>query len=278
MGVAYAEVIGDPIDHSKSPLIHKLWLEKLGIEGDYRAMRVTPPDLSAYLAARKTDPFWRGCNVTMPLKSSATAMVDVTDPSSIWTGSTNCLFWNGRSLVACNTDTTGIAMAVGDIRLQSEPAVIIGSGAAARSALWVLREKEVGEVRVIARDPRVGAAQLTEFGLFGRVHDMSDAVAACSGAALVINATPLGMAGFPLMPELILEGIRHTRTDGTIFDMVYFPARTELLAESQRLGRRTVDGLTMLVEQARDSFGKFFDGDARALRAFDPELRELLAP
>ncbi len=79
MGVPYAEVIGDPIAHSKSPLIHKFWLEKLGIEGDYRATRVTADELPAYFAARRSDPDWRGCNVTMPLKEAAYQLLDV-DP------------------------------------------------------------------------------------------------------------------------------------------------------------------------------------------------------
>ena len=76
MGIPYAEVIGDPVAHSRSPLIHKFWLERLGIEGDYRATRATAGELPAYLAARRSDPDWRGCNVTMPHKQAILPLLD----------------------------------------------------------------------------------------------------------------------------------------------------------------------------------------------------------
>ncbi|HEX9963692.1 MAG TPA: shikimate dehydrogenase [Allosphingosinicella sp.] len=278
MGIPYAEVIGDPIAHSKSPAIHKFWLGKLGLEGDYRASRVKPNEIAAYLSERRGDPDWRGCNVTMPLKRLVELHLDHVDPSSDWAGSTNCIFWDDpETLAGCNTDASGVAFALQQSSLGFQAAAIIGSGAAAQCALWHLRDEEIAHVRFVARNQEEAARLLDLMKVAGETYPLEKAADAFSGVTAIVNASPLGMHGFPDMPSEILDGLRHSRIDATVCDMVYNPVVTELVAEATRMGRKTADGLTMLVGQARDSFYHFYRGDYATIDdAWDAELREFL--
>jgi shikimate dehydrogenase len=278
MGAPYAEVIGDPVAHSKSPAIHKFWLGKLRLEGDYRATLVRPQDFAAYLSDRRGDPDWRGCNVTMPLKRLVEPHLDLVDASSEWAGSTNCIFWDDAvTLAGCNTDSSGVGIALGEANLRFKAAAIIGSGAAAQCALWHLRDEEIAHVRFLVRNREEAARLLNLMGVPGEVYPIEEASEAFSGVSAIINASPLGMNGFAKMPFEVLAGLRHSRIDATVFDMVYDPVVTELLAEAWRMGRKIADGLTMLVAQARDSFYHFYRGDYAAVDAqWDAELRELL--
>src|SRR4051812_14114027 len=127
----YAEVIGDPIAHSKSPAIHSFWLKKLGLEGTYSATLVT--DLNAYFAARGGDPDWRGCNVTAPHKQAVIPFLDETSP----VGAVNCIMRDGGRLVGLNTDVDGLEEALSGA--DRSRIVLIGAGGAAqagRAAPW----------------------------------------------------------------------------------------------------------------------------------------------
>jgi shikimate dehydrogenase len=276
MGIPYAEVIGDPIAHSKSPIIHKFWLDKLGLEGHYRATKVSSGEFKAYLELRRKDPDWRGCNVTMPLKKEIGPYLDVIDPSSEWAGSSNCVFWDGGDLTGANTDTSGVALALEDVLLPHQVAVMIGAGAAAQTAASILKWEEVAELRVIARNLERVTEVLDSVRLVGRFYTTDEAEAACSGAMVVMNASPLGMSGFDPMPQAVIDAVRHTRIDATIFDMVYTPNPTDLLLRAKQFGRRTVDGLTMLIGQARDSFIHFFNAAPPLDDESDSQLRKLL--
>ena len=129
MAIPYAEVIGDPIGHSKSPLIHKFWLEKLGLRAEYRATRVTPADLPRYLATKRNDVSWRGCNVTSPLKQTAAGMVGAPAGLCEFVGAVNCVTRTPFScLVGTNTDLAGIAEALKGVPLEGRNAVLIGAG------------------------------------------------------------------------------------------------------------------------------------------------------
>jgi shikimate dehydrogenase len=276
MGVPYAEVIGDPVAHSKSPLIHKYWLEQLGMEGDYRATRVTAGELPRYFETRRADPDWRGCNVTMPLKRGVESLLDRIDPSSEWADATNCVYWDGDELWGCNTDSSGVATAIDGASVYRKPVVVIGSGAASRAALWMLAMEEPAELRVVARNLDRASVVLDGLQPPGRCFPLSDADEAFSGASVVINATPLGMSGFAAMPSNLLAAIRETSIDARIIDMVYDPLETRLLATAREFGRRCRDGLITLVGQAQDSFGHFFDDLAPRFAWEDGQLRQRL--
>jgi shikimate dehydrogenase len=269
MGIPYAEVIGDPIGHSKSPIIHGFWLSKLGLEGEYRRTLVRREELGAFMESRRADPDWRGCNVTIPHKERVAALVDDAEDRDV--GAINCVLPAHGGLIGRNTDTAGVEAA-----LQGSPGnriCLIGAGGAARGALAFLERRQTMDVSLIVRDV-AKARHLQSHVVSGRVYSFDQCEQALAGAEWVINATPLGMTGQPPMPERVLDALRETEHYALVFDMVYQPLETPLLVRARQLGRRTADGLTMLIGQARPAFEFFFGRPAP--REHDAELRELL--
>ncbi|PWG02506.1 shikimate dehydrogenase family protein [Sphingosinicella humi] len=275
MGVPYAEVIGDPIDHSLSPLIHNFWLEKLGIEGEYRATRIRPTELSDYLEGRRTDIWWRGCNVTAPLKEVAADLVGSPAGLCRFVGAVNCIV---RTPMAClygtNTDMLGVAEALRNTKLDGAIVCLIGSGGAARSVLCHFQGKPVARVRILARNVEKAAKLVEGFDGVFEVIGMDDARAAFGNASIIVNATPLGMTGKPPMVADVINGLAGADPDATIFDTLYAPPETELLSKARNIGLHTVNGLPMLIGQAAPAFELFFG--APAPREHDAELRERL--
>lgn len=269
MTIPYAEVIGDPIGHSKSPLIHKFWLQKLGAIGDYRAHHVRPEQLAPYIAERAQDLSWRGCNVTFPHKI---AVLDcVTDPGGVRNsiGAVNTVLRAADgSLVGTNTDAAGFFAPIADLAWEDAPVAIVGNGGAAHAILFALSRVKVGPVTVLARNPLKGAALLSKFGLKGTVQALDKALPAVK---LLVNATQLGMAG---QPPLALD-LSTLPDDAWVYDIVYTPLVTPLLAEAEARGLATVDGLEMLVGQAALAFELFFG--VAPPREHDAELRAFLA-
>ncbi|GAA3257920.1 hypothetical protein GCM10020258_18520 [Sphingomonas yabuuchiae] len=130
MALPYAEVIGDPIAHSKSPKIHGFWLKALGIEAEYRATHVTPDALPAYFAERKADPNWRGCNITVPHKIAALEHVEDREDIRTAIGATNTAFRDADgALIGTNTDAAGFAAPLKAFDLAGKPVTVIGAGA-----------------------------------------------------------------------------------------------------------------------------------------------------
>lgn len=267
-GQAYAEVIGDPITHSKSPKMHGFWLKKLGIEAEYRACHVLPADLAAYVAQRAADPDWRGCNVTLPHKIAVMDLV--TDPGDVRAsiGAMNTLARNEAGAVfGTNTDAGGFFTPIADVPLDGAPVIVTGTGGAAHAVLFALSRVGVGKVTLLARNPLKGAALLARFGLKGEVRAMD---AALPPAALLVNTTSLGMVGQdPFLPDL--SGLPD---DAVVYDIVYAPLVTPLLAAAQDRELATVDGLEMLIGQGAIAFEIFFG--AVPPRDCDEELRDIL--
>lgn len=264
----YAEVIGDPINHSKSPLIHKFWLEKLGIAGDFHAMHVLSGELGDYIANRRDDPVWRGCNVTIPHKM--VIMDHVADPGDVRgsIGAMNTVLRQpDDSLIGTNTDAAGFFAPIADFDLEAMPVAVVGTGGAAHAVLFALSKAAVGPVTLLARNPLKGAAILARFGLTGSVQTLDKPLAP---VALLVNATQLGMVGQPTL-DLDLSSMPD---DAVVYDIVYAPLVTPLLATAQARGLATVDGLEMLVGQAAVAFELFFGQPAP--REPDAELRALL--
>jgi shikimate dehydrogenase len=263
----YAEVIGDPIAHSKSPLIHNFWLEKLGIDADYRSERVTQAELPGYFTARRGDPFFRGCNITMPLKEAALPLLDTVQRGAAAIGAVNTVRRgeDGR-LHGRNSDVHGVWRAMDGIDLADRSALLIGTGGAARAAAYALKRCEIDELIVMCRNSATAHGILDEFGLAGT----SVPFGAFPPAAVLINATPLGMVG---KPWGVLD-FSLVSPDAVAFDMVYQPVETEFLIRAADAGLRCVGGLTMLIHQAAEAFATLFG--VGAPRQHDAELRERL--
>jgi shikimate dehydrogenase len=272
MGVPYAEVIGDPIAHSKSPLIHKFWLEKAGLEGDYRRARVRPDELASYLETRRADPDWRGCSVTIPHKEAISSLLD---ERRMWgVEAVNCVTPEQGRLIGRNTDVDGVGKALtGGVETWA-PTCVIGAGGAARAAIAELDIRAVYRFNLIARDSVKGRRVVERYEDDGRVFGFEAAEEAMRGCVGLINASPLGMDGFEPMPEAILDSLPSLEPRAFVFDMVYAPVETQLLRRAAALGLTPIDGLTMLLGQAEEAFALFFG--ERPPAGHEPELRELL--
>lgn len=267
-GRPYAEVIGDPIAHSKSPLIHSFWLGALGIAADYRACHVRPDGLTAYLAARSADPDWRGCNVTIPHKLAV--MDHVADPGDTrrTIGAMNTIMRSSAGeLTGTNTDAGGFYAPIADLDLTGRPVVVVGGGGAACAVLFALSRVGCGPVTILNRNVLKASALLARFGLKGQALPLT---ARLPAAALLVNASALGMTGHPPL-DLDLSPLPD---DALVYDCVYAPLETPLLTAASARGLAVVDGLDMLVGQAALAFELFFGAPPPEGR--DDELRGLL--
>lgn len=269
MTLPYAEVIGDPIAHSKSPLIHGFWLEKLGIRAEYRRTLVPPDDLADWLETRRADPDWRGANLTIPHKERIIPMVD--DPLGLASsvGAMNIVVPDGQGgFQGHNSDIGGFAEPLENFSLRGKSAAVYGAGGAARAVLAALKDMGIAHVTLLNRSEERAQVLLRQFGMEGQVLPL---LAPLPSVELVVNSTALGMDGYDsLAPDL--SGLP---SEAIVYDIVYAPLETALLAEASGRGLRTLDGLNMLIGQADKAFGLFFGADAP--RDHDFELRALLA-
>lgn len=280
MSKPYAEVIGDPIAQSKSPVIHGFWLGLLGIEADYHRCHVTAEGLADYLAQRRSDALWRGCNVTMPHKQAIMPLLDHIDDEAARIGAVNTVVReaDGR-LTGYNTDAPGFLEPIQPLLGEEDYrfAYVIGTGGAARAIIDALFHAEF-MIWSISRNPAKAKA---EFGHYlgddpEFLIDLAELPAGPLRAAdpevfsLIVNATPLGMTGHPPL-ALPWGGFL---ANATVYDIVTAPVETALLQQARAQGLATIDGLAMLIGQAAVAFEKFFG--APAPRAEDAELRRLL--
>ena len=264
----YAEVIGDPIAHSKSPVIHNFWLQELGIDAEYRKTRVAPADLAAYFLKRRADPDWLGCNITIPHKIAALDYVD--DPGGVREriGAINTVACEtGGPLIGTNTDAGGFLQPLLERGWKGSSAILAGTGGAAQAIGFALRSVGVTDLTIVARDAAKGRALLDRLAVDGRVQDFD---AALPAADLLVNSTSLGMVGNPpWAPDLSA-----LHPGAMVYDIVYAPLETPLLAAARARDLPCIDGLEMLIGQAALAFDIFFD--APAPREKDAELRALL--
>ena len=265
----YAEVIGDPIDHSLSPAIHGFWLKVLKIDAHYSRRLVTRAELPAYLSEKRADAAWKGSNVTMPLKLDALALADEPSDRALAAGAANMLLPRDGKLVAANTDVGAIASLIERARQEGakiSTVTLFGNGGAARAVLAALKMLNIREVQIHARDVQAATALAVEFGLSDAPVGMDERPA----GSLLINATPLGMDGHACLNcDLSAMPI-----GGVVFDMVSAPAETPLIAAAWARGLHVVTGIEMLVEQAAASFKLFFA--AAAPRDRDGDLMKRL--
>jgi shikimate dehydrogenase len=265
VGIPYAEVIGDPVAQSSSPAIHKKWLAALGLKGDFRATRVEADELEEYFAARRADPDWRGCSVTIPHKQAVLRFLDSIDPAAGAVGAVNRISREDQLLTGGNTDVDGIAAALDPIALQGEKAVLIGAGGAARAAIHYLQRRGIDDIVILARDPVKASLELAGMASHHlEFRPLAECDNAFEGARLVVNASPMGMEGQPPMPAALLTSLARDAGGKILFDMVYKPLETEFLAAGASKGAVTIDGMKMLVGQARAAFQAFFGSPAPA--------------
>ena len=251
-------VIGWPVEHSRSPSIHRYWLAQYGIDGAYEKEAVEPKDLAGFLGSLASQGY-AGANVTLPHKEAALRLAVVADEAARSIGAANTLWLDqaGR-LCAGNTDAYGFIT-----NLEAEapnwnegrrPVMVLGAGGAARAILHGLLSEGAASI-VLTNRTRGRADDLAkEFGPSVIVVDWKDRERALAGVGLLVNATSLGMIGKEPL-DLDLAGLP---ADAVVADIVYSPLQTELLAAARARGNRTVDGLGMLLYQAVPGFERWF--------------------
>lgn len=254
MSARAACVIGWPVAHSRSPLIHRYWLERYRIDGDYRREAVRPEDFASFVGSLAAHGYV-GANVTVPHKEAALALSQP-DQHARAVGAANTLWLDGQILHATNTDVEGFMtnLDVCAPQWSTEHAVVLGAGGAARAVVFGLIERGVERVTVVNRSrPRAEALRET-FGERIDVQGWNGLPSTLSGASLLINTTTLGMQGQPVLDLNLLPLPDHA----VVADLVYVPIVTPFLAAARARGLRTADGLGMLLHQAVRGFALWF--------------------
>jgi shikimate dehydrogenase len=264
-----AAVMGWPVAHSRSPAMHRYWLERHGLDGDYVKLAVPPEKLARALRALPELGF-AGCNLTIPHKEQALAIVDEADAQARAIGAVNTVTVRpGGTLYGSNSDAFGfIANLHAEApawRAAAGPAVVLGAGGAARAVVAALLADGVPELRLVNRNTERAAALARQLGAHLEVLPWAQRAASLSGASLLVNATSLGMTGSPPL-DLVLDALPAA---AVVNDIVYTPLETPLLAAARQRGNRAVDGLGMLMHQGRPGFAAWFGIEPQVT----PELR-----
>ena len=249
-------VIGWPIAHSRSPLIHGYWLKKYAIDGAYTKEAVPPEEIAAFLSSLAAKGFV-GCNVTVPHKEAAFAAADETDATARAVGAANTLWLDGDKLCATNTDTYGymtyLELAAPGWN-RDAPVCILGAGGAARAIVYGFLEAGVPEVRVFNRTRTRAEVLAQQLGPRVKVYDWAERTKRAREAAVLVNTTSIGLGG----DGSVDVDLSQVNDACVVSDIVYVPLETPLLAQAQARGLRTVDGLGMLLHQAVPGFETWF--------------------
>ncbi len=269
-----AGVVGWPVDHSRSPLIHGYWLEQNAIAGSYEKLPVRPEDFAAFVGSLH-DGGYAGCNVTIPHKEAAFSLADDVSEEARAVGAANLLWLENGRVKASNTDTFGFIESLNRVAPGwndgAGSCFVLGAGGAARAIVFGLLQASTRPV-VLANRTREKAQELAgrfdPKGARVEIIDWHQRQSAVANAGLVVNTTSLGMHG---QPALEID-VSPARPDCVVADIVYSPLETPLLAQARSTGLRVVDGLWMLLYQAVPSFEAWFD----VRPAVTPQLRKLV--
>ncbi len=271
MAYTRAFVMGHPIAHSRSPMLHTYWLKKYDIEGTYQLMDVAPEGLADFFTTFDQEG-WIGGNVTVPNKMAVIPYLARIDDAAKAMGAVNTIWREGGVLVGGNTDSLGF---VGNLDERvpgwdrtARRAVVMGAGGAARAAAYGLLTRGLS-VALCNRTVEKAEALAAHFGKGVSAHGRDELAALVRDCDVLVNATSLGMVGQPPL-EIDLASLK---ADAIVYDVVYVPLETALLKAAQSRGLKTVDGLGMLLHQAVYGFNHWFGRKPEVTK----ELRALLA-
>jgi len=240
-------IIGYPLGHSLSPLIHNRAFADLGVEASYAAWPIAPGDLAAFMATVRAEPI-SGLSVTIPHKTAVMAYLDGVSGTAERAGAVNTVYWDGGGLLGENTDVSGFMSPLLELPRLPSSALVLGAGGAARAVLAGLAGLGVKSVTLANRNPDKAAALAREFHIRAAPWDLRGDIA----AELIVNATPLGMAG-PGVNETPYPG-QCFRPAAIAYDLIYNPGQTRFLREAGEAGCETITGLAMFIEQAAGQF------------------------
>jgi shikimate dehydrogenase len=268
-----AGLLGWPVAHSRSPVIHNHWLARYGIPGRYVLFGVPPERLEAAVRGIAVLGL-RGCNVTTPHKQTIFPMLDHVDELARKIGAINTVVvGDDGALSGFNNDGNGFVQSIRDAaagwRPDAGPITIVGAGGAARAIIASLQAQGAREVRVVNRTRSRADELQAWFGAPVVAVSWEERSSALEGARLLVNATNQGMAGKPAL-DLALDALPK---DAIVGDVIYVPPETPLLATARARGHVTVNGLGMLLNQARPAFNAWFG----VMPEITPELRAAIA-
>lgn len=251
-----AFVVGHPIGHSRSPVIHGFWLKTLDLSGSYEALDVEPSLFGAFLTDLPAAP-WVGGNVTIPHKERAFSAIDQCDDAALAIGAVNTIWREGTQLVAGNTDAHGFAANLDDMAPQwrhGTRALVIGAGGASRAVLFALRQAGYSHIDIVNRTVSRAEDLAARFGPTIKPNHLEAIPILAGDADLIVNATSLGMAGQAAvnLPFAVVQD------KAVVTDIVYAPLETPFLKAAKARGLTTVDGLGMLLHQAAPGFERWF--------------------
>ncbi|MFC6279764.1 MULTISPECIES: shikimate dehydrogenase [Polaromonas] len=267
-----AGIMGWPVAHSRSPLIHNHWIQKYGLTGAYVQLPVAPSKLDIAIPGLAALGF-RGCNITLPHKVDALQLMDEVDANARRMGAMNTIVVQpDGSLKGFNNDGFGYIQSLLDAkpdwRADAGPVTVLGAGGAARAVVLSLADRGAKEIRLLNRSPEKAQALADEFGAPVKALPWSERHAALADVALLVNTTSQGMHGQPDL-DLKLDALpRHA----LVSDVIYVPLETPLLIAARQRGNPTVNGLGMLLNQARPAFHAWFG----VMPEITPELRQAI--
>ncbi len=251
-------IIGWPVAHSRSPIIHNYWIKKYELNGRYVPFPVKPQRLDEALAGLRALGI-RGCNVTIPHKVAVMPLLDQVDDTARRIGAINCItISEDGTMSGTNNDGIGYLYSLLDVapdwKADAGPIVLIGAGGGARAVIVALIDKGAKEIRLINRTPEKAERLAKELGPVIKPLVWDKRNDALAGATLLINATNQGMIGQPPL-SLSLDKLPD---EALVSDLIYVPQETPLLAAARTRGNRTINGLGMLLHQARPAFRRWF--------------------
>jgi shikimate dehydrogenase len=268
-----AGIIGWPVNHSLSPVLHGYWLAEYGIDGAMIPLAARVEDFAVVIDGVRRAGF-RGVNVTVPHKEAAFAIAHRADQAAKSAGAANLLIFHDGEIEARNSDSIGLAESLRENigALQGASAVLLGAGGAARGAILALEMLGAGRIHLLNRDSRragiLAASLAPQVKAAIEPGALGDWSAVASGAALLVNSTSAGMGANPPL-DIDLSRLPQS---AAVCDIVYNPLETKLLKDAAARGHKTIDGLGMLMHQAVPSFEAFFGVRPKVT----PALREAL--
>lgn len=249
-------LVGHPVAHSKSPLIHNYWINKYGLQGEYTALDVRPERLEAALK-QYIDQGYKGLQFTLPHKELVVDLCDEIDETARTVGAVNTVVFEGGKIKGYNTDVFGFVENIeeneGAFDFAKGPAVVIGAGGAAQAVVYALQQQGVPEIRVTNRTSS-RAEEIAAKYKNVKVIPWEERSNILNDINFLVNTTSLGLEG---QPSLDID-LKNLNPKALVHDIVYAPLETPLLKKAQYHGNRTVTGIGMLLHQARPAFKKWF--------------------
>ena len=269
--IRIAGVIGDPINHTRSPLIHNYWIKKSNINCFYIPLNIKSSDLEKKLIFIRELGFC-GLNVTIPHKEKIINLADEIMESAKVVGAANTIYFENGKIIADNTDTYGFYQSIlknfPKYNFKKEKVLIFGSGGAARAVTSVFLKEKALEISIINRSREKAERLRNDLSYKIKTYDWNDYSKALRGVSTIVNTTSLGNLG----SEKFSIDLKGVRKNGIAIDLVYNPLKTSFMKKAEKENLKVINGLDMLIYQAKKGFQKWFNKTP----TYTPELRKLI--